>query len=316
MSEDAATTPNPHAEAKQTQPFTELERTEYHEPKKDTTHGPHLVRVHSGQIVLTSPHPVASQVSAQGLIATQSQPTTRDMGGEPSTSVKPSTEEATVETSKSRAIGTQDSPCHAFHCAPHPPPKIPSGHMSGDSAYPSAEDLTDWATHKATNPPSIQSPPATLPAQAAMPTVPLIRVQQPTPDPSEAQLEEVASQHPPQAEAAGIIKVPVQHERTMPRRRTIAPESSVTVTEQPGRGAIFSEEPTAGLHVGSIKTHKSRLMLRRLRNQVAAEPLLSLALGRSVAKIAKPALRLAAHPTQAASTLGEVDSIARSKPPL
>jgi hypothetical protein len=71
MHEDPASTADSLSDACSTVPLSELESVELND-SKDTAHCPRLVRVSWGHIVLTSPLPVISQISAQGQMATQS----------------------------------------------------------------------------------------------------------------------------------------------------------------------------------------------------------------------------------------------------
>jgi hypothetical protein len=313
MPENTAGRPEPKADSKHTEPLLELEPTELNESKKDTAHSPCLVRVHSGHIVLTSPHPVVSRISAQARMVTHSPPTPSSARAELYGPLKAPDERASSEPSTPKPDPPFNSTGGTPLSAPTTP-KVSCGHMSEDSFCSSTKDAIDNTLPEPANP-SCKKSPATEPSQMPTSSIPIIRVQQPTRDPSQMMFEEGAPEHPSELEI--FVKAQLQHAHASPDGTTAAPNIPVTSTERLGRAARSLQAPVASPLPASVnKPHKSRLLLRRCRNRLVAEPLLNFALGRSVAKVAKPALRLAAHPTEAVLALEQAVSIPHSELPV
>jgi hypothetical protein len=302
MPEDSASRPDSLADACSAEPLPELESAELTE-SKDTAHSPRLVRVRWGHIVLTSPLPVVSPISAQGQMTTQSTPTPSSARVEQGGSLEASVGRAAAEPSTSKPSATPNSPGHTSHSAPNQARKVPSVDMSDGSSYSSTGDARENIARESSNPPNTQSP-VTRSFLAAISSIPILPVQQPTRDPSQTS-SEVAPEHPVEPQIAEVfVRVPLRRDAASSDITTSAPDIPVTVTERPGS------------HVASVKSRKTPQLLRKCRNRLATESLLNVALGRSVAKVTKPALRLAANPTDAVLAFEEAESIANSELPV
>jgi hypothetical protein len=314
MPEDSASRPDSLADACSAEPLPELESAELTE-SKDTAHSPRLVRVRWGHIVLTSPLPVVSPISAQGQMTTQSTPTPSSARVEQGGSLEASVGRAAAEPSTSKPSATPNSPGHTSHSAPNQARKVPPVDMSDGSSYSSTGDARENIARESSNPPNTQSP-VTRSFLAAISSIPILPVQQPTRDPSQTR-SEVTPEDPVEPQIAEVfVRVPLRRDAASSDITTSAPDIPVTVTERPGRAAIPWQVPTPGSHVASVKSRKTPQLLRKCRNRLATESLLNVALGRSVAKVTKPALRLAANPTDAVLAFEEAESIANSEPPV
>ena len=251
-----------------------------------------------------SPHPVVPQISAQGQMATHSPPTPSSARVERRGSLQATVERASNQPSVSEPNTPPNNLGYTSRSFPHASPKLPPDHTSDDSSHPSIEDALENSTTEPIHCSNTQLS-ATVPSPIAVHRIPTIRVQHPTGDPSQTFLEEPAvlehQSKPEDVEAS--VRTPLQRRCTSPNRTTAAPDIPVTASQPPGGAAPPFRASTIGLHPNYVKPHKSRLMLRKCRNRLAAEPLLNFVLGRSVAKVAKPALRLAANPTEAVLAL-------------
>jgi hypothetical protein len=185
-------------------------------------------------------------------------------------------------------------------------PEVAPGHMPDDSSHFSAENAVESTAREPAYPSTTQSPATDT---LAVSRIPIIFVQHPTRDPSQS-LDEVTPEHPPEPDVAKFfVKAPLRRVSASPDITTAAPD--IPVAAVCAIAALPWQVPTTSPQPVFLKPSKSRLLLRKCRNRVATEPLLQLALGRSVAKVTKPALYHAAHPTEAVLALEDAGSPAR-----
>ena len=261
---------------------------------------------------ITIPHPVVQStgVTAKGLMATtrSTAPSRREQDVLPEASAERITEPATGGPNM-----VHGSPSNSFGSAVDEALDGPDGHMSEVSSESSADaglyvsSRREPTSLEDANRPNFEAPNTSLSKSANLPS---IHIQQPTRDPSES--EEVVPQNPRVPEKPRLfVKSPLRRISVTPDITTAAPDTSKAAPDVPAAGhdiplapgpqALPFKRPTD--HPNRVAPSKTRLMLRRTRNRVANEPLLKLVLGRSVAKVTKPALRHAAHPTQSPSAL-------------
>ena len=265
-----------------------------------------------GRPNITIPHPVVQStgVTVEGHMATMrsTAPSRREQGVLPEASAGRIAEPATREPNV-----VHGSPSNSFDSAVDDTLDIPDGHMSEVSSESSAgAGLYESSRREPTsledaNRPNDQAPKTSLSKPANLPS---IHVQQPTRDPSES--EEMVPQnfHVPE-EPRLFGTSPLRRISVTPDITTAVSDTSKTAPDVPAAGpdvpvapgpqALPCKRPAD--YPNRAAPSKSRLMLRRTRNGVAYKPFLKLVLGRSVAKVTKPALRLAAHPTESPSAL-------------
>lgn len=311
MSEESASDLDVKAGAGHAEQVPALEPADLNESKKETAHGPRFIRVQSRHIIVASPHPVTSQASAPEQMAAfyPSTPSSArvEQGSHLVASVERTNSESSIPIQESRLTNPGDTSPSALTTLA----KNSSGHMSDGSSYPSVDDDPEDSSQVPSTTSRAQSPFAD-PSPVGINRIPTIRVQQPTRDPSESLIDEGMPGLPSETEVCETFGgLPLQSGRAGSDGRMAAPDFPGISTNWPDRAALPLQAATACSPLVFIKPHKSRLLLRKCRNRLAAEPLLNLALGRSVAKVAKPALRLAANPTEVVLAMEEAGSTVR-----
>jgi hypothetical protein len=287
-----------------------LELEDLSDDKKEATHGPRLIRVQSGHIIITSQHPATSQINAQEQTAAFYRPTPSSTPVEQGSHLAALAERATRERSTplqdKRIANSSDS----SQSAPSTPPRDFSVHMSDISFYSSIDD-NPYHTGQIPSRVSCAQLAVTEPSPVRLGRIPIIRVQQPTRD---ASLALPGTGTPELASGTEICesRAPLWRGPADSDTGTVAYDDIVMSPDQAGKAALPLQTAIAGSPLVAPKPPKARLLLRKCRNRLATEPLLNLTLGRSVAKVTKPALRLAAHPTEAVSATGEAGSIVQS----